>query len=195
MPNGGPDNCATCGFNRVNEGRWGELSEAAGFCTIRHVEISVPHWTYCKNWHTRSSTPQGPIYASMYDEGYRRVPWFGRVAPETGVHAACLVCGAESKDGITLTIAEGSFGFCGREHYVAWRETTRIAQMRKFAAAGEQAYSEMYDAYSPAGFYSDAKDYFRSAMSVASELELADEEKELRARLEHIQAVFRSQFP
>jgi hypothetical protein len=67
--------------------------------------------------------------------------------------------------------------------------------MRKLAAAGEQAYSEMYDSYSPAGPYSDAKDFFRTAMSVASELELADEEKELRARLEHIQAVFRSQFP
>jgi antirestriction protein len=94
-----------------------------------------------------------------------------------------------------LTLAEGSFGFCGREHYAAWRETNRIAHMRKLIAAGEQAYSEMYDAYSPAGFYSDAKDCFSTAMSVASELELVVEEKELRARLEDIKAVFRSQFP
>jgi hypothetical protein len=194
MPNGGPDNCATCGFNRSNDGRWGALSETIGFCTIRHTEILIPHFTYCKNWHTRSSSPQGPIYASMYDQGYRRVPWFGSVAPETGVQAACVVCGAESSDGIALTIAEGSFGFCGREHYLVWRETNRIAHMRKLTAAGEQAYSKMYDSNSPAGLYSDAKDFFRSAMAVASELELTDEENQLRARLEHIQAVFRSQF-
>lgn len=194
MPNGGPDNCATCGFNRSNDGRWGVLSETIGFCTIRHTEILIPHFTYCKNWHSRSSSPQGPIYASMYDQGYRRVPWFGSVAPETGVHATCVVCGAESSDGIALTIADGPFGFCGREHYLAWRETKRIAHMRQLIAAGEQAYSEMYDSHSPAGLYSDAKDSLRLAMGVASELELTDEENQLRVRLEHIQAVFRSQF-
>src|SRR5437660_4161648 len=194
MPNGGSDNCATCGFNRSNDGQWGVESETPGFCTIRHTEIPVPHWTYCKNWHTRSLSPHGPIYASMYDAGYRRLPWFGSVAPETGAQASCVVCQAESANGITLTIDEGSFGFCGREHYLAWRETKRIAQMHKLTAAGEHAYSEMYDSYSPTGPYSDAKDFFRSSMGVASELELADQENQLRARLEHIQAVFRSQF-
>src|ERR1022692_1627669 len=54
---------------------------------------------YCKNWHTRSLSPQGPIYGSMYDGGTRRVPWFGSVAPETGVQATCVVCGAESNKG------------------------------------------------------------------------------------------------
>ena len=86
------------------------------------------------------------------------------------------MCRGESSNGITLTIDEGSFGFCGREHYLAWRETKRIAQMHKLTAAGEQAYSEMYDSYSPIGPYSDAKGFFRSAMGVASELGLTDQE-------------------
>ena len=150
--------------------------------------------TYCKTWHTRPLSPQDPIYASTYDAGYRRLPWFGSVTPETGVRATCVVCRGESSNGITPTIDEGSFGFCGREHYLAWRETKRIAQMHKLTAAGEQAYSEMYDSYSPIGPYSDAKGFFRSAMGVASELGLTEQENQLRARLEHIQAVFRSQF-
>ena len=42
---------------------------------------------------------------------------------------------------MALTIAEGSFGFCKREHYLAWRETKLIPHMRELTAAGEQAYS------------------------------------------------------
>jgi len=102
MPNGGPDSCATCGFNRSNDGQWSIESETPGFCTIRYTEIPVPHWTYCKNWHTRSLTPQGPIYASMYDAGYRRLPSSAtskaeRIGPMEGIWRSTLplhACGS-----------------------------------------------------------------------------------------------------
>jgi hypothetical protein len=48
LPNGGPDNCATCGFNHSNEGRWGAHSKPPGFCTIRHTEIPVPQRTIAR---------------------------------------------------------------------------------------------------------------------------------------------------
>ena len=194
MPNGGADNCANCGFNLNNEGRWGDLSEASGHCTIRHTAIPNPLWTYCKNWHSRSQSPEGPIYCSMYDHGYRRVQWFLSVEPTQGMQVKCAVCGGESSEGIALTLDDGSYGFCGREHYLAWRELRLMAQMRKMIAEGEKAYEEMCETSSPTGHYADAKDYFAEAIRSASELELPQEQRELTARLEHIKSVFRSQF-
>ena len=197
MPNGGPDNCAACGLNRTNAGEWISSADAKlepGFCTIRFAAIRAPHWTYCKNWHSRKSTPEGPIYASMYDNGYRRVPWLHKTEPETGVDTVCLTCATRSSDGIRLLAGEDTFEFCGREHYLAWRELGLIARMRECIHLGEKAYSEMYDSRSPAGKYSDAKDFFVEAMHLASDLESAKEEQEMRERLEHIQKVYRSQF-
>ncbi len=55
----------------------------------------------------------------------------------------------------------------------------------------------MYDAHSSAaatGLYSDAKEAFRDAILVARNMELPDEMAALQARLDHIKAVFRSQF-
>src|ERR1043165_6706107 len=78
MPNGGPDNCSTCGFNRRNRGVWRNSApdeDQLPFCEIRGIPVFNDHWTYCQNWHTRTRAPIGPIYASgMYDEGYRRIP-------------------------------------------------------------------------------------------------------------------------
>ena len=194
MPNGGPDNCSTCGLNRNHAGQWGQRSDHPGFCTIRNVAVLAPHWTYCKNWHSRSTTPTGPIYFSVYEDGYRRVPWLRSIEPTAGAVDRCAVCTQPGNDGIQVTLPDGGFGFCGRAHYLAWRETRMIGEMRQRIAAGEQAYSEMYDSRSPAGLYSAAKDYFSDARRIASELELVREEQEMAARLEHIKNVFRSQF-
>lgn len=52
MPNGGPDNCGTCGFNRRNRGIWRnpEPDETqTSFCEIRGVAMLADHWTYCQN--------------------------------------------------------------------------------------------------------------------------------------------------
>jgi len=64
-------------------------------------------------------------------------------------------------------------------------------------AAAEAAYGRMYDAVSStsaAGHYSDAKEYLSDAIALALELGLAADAERLAARLNHIKAVFRSQF-
>jgi hypothetical protein len=73
VPNGGSDNCGTCVFNDVNEGKTAaELPEArqnpreTARCLVRGVEIAGPWWTYCANhnYHNpnRVRTPVGPVY-------------------------------------------------------------------------------------------------------------------------------------
>ena len=72
MPNGGPDNCGTCGFNRRNSGIWRNPEpdeNQTSFCTIRGVAVLADHWIYCQNWHTRTPIPIGPIYSSgIYEQ-------------------------------------------------------------------------------------------------------------------------------
>ncbi len=74
MPNGGPDNCLTCCFNRLSDGRTGtdlpEPSEddlKSAWCTIREHEVRTPSWSYCANHHhhnpERLTTPVGPVYS------------------------------------------------------------------------------------------------------------------------------------
>jgi hypothetical protein len=66
-----------------------------------------------------------------------------------------------------------------------------------FKRLGEEAYDQMYEASSGSaatGCYSDAKEAFHDAIREARELGLEAEARALEARLEHIKAVFRSQF-
>jgi hypothetical protein len=61
----------------------------------------------------------------------------------------------------------------------------------------EKAYDGMYEAHSfrdANDCYRDAKDYFYAAIGHAEELGLPEEAEALRKRLEHVKAVFRSQF-
>jgi len=69
-------------------------------------------------------------------------------------------------------------------------ERQKLAQFERW---GEEAYTRMYDARSPSGDYSEAKENFHSAISLASKLGLAEETARLEKRLEHIKSVFRSQ--
>lgn len=69
--------------------------------------------------------------------------------------------------------------------------------MKYHEALGERAYSLMYDAFSSTaatGHYSDAKESFAEAVRFAREAGRLDEVTRLEKRLEHIKAVFRSQF-
>jgi hypothetical protein len=62
---------------------------------------------------------------------------------------------------------------------------------------GEKAYDDMYEAHSPQDAnrcYRDVKDYFCDAGTLALELGLTDEHEALSKRLQHIKAVFHSQF-
>jgi hypothetical protein len=68
------------------------------------------------------------------------------------------------------------------------------ADVAKFEALAEAAYEEMYETRSPAGPYSDLKDFFALAIGAAERAGLHDEAKRLSARLEHCKQVYRHQF-
>ena len=62
----------------------------------------------------------------------------------------------------------------------------------------EAAYDKMYDTHNStdaAGAYSDAKGYLEDALALAGRLKVPEVVARLDARLAHIKAVFRSQFP
>lgn len=125
MPNGGPDNCGTCGFNRRNRGIWRNPAPDESdppFCEIRGLVVLIDHWTYCQNWHSRTRQPIGPVYASgLYENGYRRIPWHGAIAPETGESGVCCECGQPFADGIAVPAVERqSWQFCSNLHYLEW---------------------------------------------------------------------------
>ncbi|MDR3753101.1 MAG: hypothetical protein P4K93_05165 [Terracidiphilus sp.] len=73
----------------------------------------------------------------------------------------------------------------------------QLDQLQHLKAMGEKAYDDMYDAYPPgsaAACYSDAKECYYDAIGLARRLGLGEETEALEKRLEHIKAVFRSQF-
>jgi hypothetical protein len=70
-----------------------------------------------------------------------------------------------------------------------------LDRLRKLKALGEKYYDQMYESGRGANrCYSSAKDAFYDAIGLASELGMKEEEEALSKRLEHIKAVFRSQF-
>jgi hypothetical protein len=82
---------------------------------------------------------------------------------------------------------------------VGWERSERelkIDSLRKCQALGEKYYDQMYESprYGVTGLYSSAKDAFYDAISTANELGMKEEAEELAKRLDHIKAVFRSQF-
>jgi len=74
----------------------------------------------------------------------------------------------------------------------------KLARMEALKAFAEQAYDDLYEkAHSSSaatGYYSTAKEALHDAIRIANELGLTEESAKLIARLEHIKAVFRSQF-
>jgi hypothetical protein len=71
----------------------------------------------------------------------------------------------------------------------------KLNRLRKLKALGEKYYDRMYESGRNANrFYSNAKDAFYDAIGLANELALREESEALSKRLEHIKAVFRSQF-
>ena len=70
-----------------------------------------------------------------------------------------------------------------------------LDRLRKTKALGEKYYDQMYEArHGATGLYSSAKDAFYDAISAANELGMKEEAEALSKRLDHIKAVFRSQF-
>lgn len=65
-------------------------------------------------------------------------------------------------------------------------------------AQSEQAYEKMCDATNSTtatGNYSSAKEFLHDAISLARRLKRQEAEARLKTRLDHIKAIFRSQFP
>lgn len=79
MPNGGSDCCASCWFNRANNGTPGVINtdpRIPSFCEIRDLAIPDPGYTYCANHPyrrpDRASIPIGPVYTGNAD-GVREI--------------------------------------------------------------------------------------------------------------------------
>lgn len=125
MPNGGPDNCGTCGFNRRNRGIWRNPQPdetVTAYCELRGVSPTADHWTYCQNWHTRTRKVVGPVYVSgLYENGYHRIPWHGNVEPEQIGAGVCHECRRQFEEGISIPAVEGAPAeFCSNRHYLQW---------------------------------------------------------------------------
>ena len=76
-------------------------------------------------------------------------------------------------------------------------EQEKLARLANLKAMGERAYDGMYEAHSSSGAtacYSDAKECYYDAISLANQLGLKEEVEALQKRLDHIKAVFRGQF-
>jgi hypothetical protein len=147
MPNGGPDNCANCGFNSANEGQWyqpGSDLMNASSCIIRDgIPISRPAWTHCRNFASRSTEAAGPIYVSgLYEPEYQRIPWNGASEPEVDVPTVCVVCGLEVDKGITVALDRHSVvGACSNAHYVQWWMTAHPGELLS-PLAGDHPWDE-----------------------------------------------------
>jgi len=101
VPNGGSDNCGNCRFNHANQWDGPEdthrrVVDEESFCTIRGVAIKNPWWTYCANAHSKSASPEGPIYAAGLGTTRSvstRIPWHGPHEPGLARgHGFCSVC-------------------------------------------------------------------------------------------------------
>ena len=68
-------------------------------------------------------------------------------------------------------------------------------RLRQLIVLGEKYYDQMYESGRGARHcYSNAKDAFYDAIGLANELGMKEEAEALSKRLDHIKAVFRSQF-
>jgi hypothetical protein len=68
-------------------------------------------------------------------------------------------------------------------------------RLRQLVVLGEKYYDQMYESRHGAnGCYSSAKDAFYDAIGLANELGMKEHAEALSKRLDHIKAVFRSQF-
>ena len=72
-----------------------------------------------------------------------------------------------------------------------------VGLLRELESKAEAAYDAMYDAHDPSAAgvcYSDAKEFFYEALSLARRMGAAGDIARLEARLAHVKAVYRSQF-
>jgi len=76
-------------------------------------------------------------------------------------------------------------------------QEAKRARLVHLKALGEKAYDEMYEVHSfeyARACYGESKECFAEAIKLAEELGMMDEANSITKRLDHIKAVFRSQF-
>ncbi|MBZ5522575.1 MAG: DUF4926 domain-containing protein [Acidobacteriia bacterium] len=111
--------------------------------------------------------------------------------PSAGFRIARLTNGKAILTALPVKFSPVDVGFQRTE------EELKLNRMRASEALGEKAYDQLYETrppFSPSTLYSDAKESFYHAISLAGELGLTEQAERLSKRLEHIKAVFRSQF-
>ena len=80
---------------------------------------------------------------------------------------------------------------------LAWLRKVKTGEepnYKKLERRGEEIYDEMYETSSPRGYLSEIKEYFAAAIAAAEDDGFTKEAQRLRARLDHIVAVYRRQF-
>jgi|TARA_B100001971_G_C18139588_1_gene509624 hypothetical protein len=134
MPNGGPDCCGNCSYNKAVQKMAHPQPEKTeefwkiSYCTLRDINITNPFWTYCSNFiygkkpeeRNKSENPIGWITASGLYEGYVRIPWNGKIEPKVSVPVTCSVCQRIVDDGIKIEHNADILGFCTNRHYLEW---------------------------------------------------------------------------
>lgn len=103
MPNGGPDNCGTCWFNRANGGKDGHGNHdpsIPSYCEIRDLDIPDPFYTYCSNHPRRvvrrDPVPIGPVFVANLREGNREVWVESPDTEEIRLHLLGLLADSDS---------------------------------------------------------------------------------------------------
>ena len=75
-----------------------------------------------------------------------------------------------------------------------WSKLTDDELLARHIRLAEEAYTEMYDSLNPTACYSNAKESYYDANSLARKLGLSDRAADLEERLAHVKNVFRTQF-
>jgi len=76
MPNGGTHHCGNC-FHFKNN-----------ICILRNEKIDISHWTTCRNWNSKASTPAGVIFAIVGEVknravSYSNIPYYNGLRVDT----------------------------------------------------------------------------------------------------------------
>jgi hypothetical protein len=150
----------------------------AGYCAF---PVASP-WLLDEDW---KSLLRPPLYPDLLLMPENELP--------AGVSAPFRVMKLTGERAILTTLpVKGSPTEIGFERS---ERDLKLDYLRKCNALGEKYYDQMYETrFGTTGLYSDAKDAFRDAIAATNELGLKAEAETLEKRLEHIKAVFRSQF-
>lgn len=163
-------------LTRVLMNLWAEIG--ARYCAF---PVATP-WLWDEDW---QSLLRPPLYPDLF-----LIP--RAELPKSGAENYRLVQLAQDRAMLTVLPVKSA------PHEVGFERSDRdlnLDSLRRCKALGEKYYDQMYETRLGAtGLYSDAKDAFYDAIAAAKKLGLTEEVEQLSARLDHIKAVFRSQF-